>query len=116
MAVRDDLLAKFDPLEHALQSGPFFNGQKFSLVDASYAPLLQRLEFINEIRPGIFDTARHPKISAWKDALLNFDPVRESCLPEIKALYHELLWKRQGYISRFLDKTKYRDDAIRGIY
>lgn len=116
MAVRDELLTKLDPLEQALQSGPFFNGEKFSLVDASYAPLLQRLEFINEIRPGIFDTARHPKISAWKAALLNFDAVRESCVPEIKTLYHELLWKRQGYISRFLDKTKYSDDVKRSIY
>ena len=32
IAIRDDLLAKFDPLENALQRGPFFNGEKFSLV------------------------------------------------------------------------------------
>ncbi len=116
IAVRDDFLAKFDPVENALQGGPFFNGKEFSLVDASYAPLLQRLEFINEIRPGIFDTVRHPKIGAWKDALLKFDAVRESCVPEIKALYYELLWKRQGYISRFLDKTNYGNHVVRSIY
>jgi len=114
--VRDDLLAKFDPLEHALVGPGYFNGASFSLVDASYAPLLQRLEYIDEIKPGLFDSTRHPKICAWKNCLLELEAVRESCLPEIRTLYLELLWKRRGYISRFLDKTKYLDGIEQSIY
>lgn len=92
----DELQAKFDPVEKALYSGPYFNGKELSLVDASYAPLLQRLDYLDEIRPGIFDAARHPQIVAWKDALLKHPAVRESCVPKIKTLYHEHLWNSRG--------------------
>ncbi|MBI3775525.1 MAG: glutathione S-transferase family protein [Gammaproteobacteria bacterium] len=114
--VREGLLSKFDHLEKAVIAAPFFNGAAFSLVDAGYAPLLQRLEYLDKLRPGIFDGSRHPNINTWKNNLLKLDTVRKSCVPEISALYHEQLWKRQGYISRFLDKTKYSGDVVRSIY
>src|SRR5262249_44765881 len=43
----------FERLEKALEkqgSGPFFNGARYSLVDASYAPFLQRYFFLDRIR------------------------------------------------------------------
>src|SRR6202171_1889115 len=45
----------FERLEKALEkqgSGPFFNGAKYSLVDAAYAPFLQRHLFLERIRRG----------------------------------------------------------------
>lgn len=115
-AVRDGLLNKFDQIEKALSGAPFFNGDTFSLVDASYAPLFQLLELLNELRTGILDISRHPKITIWKNHLLKLDPVRTSCVPEMKELYHEQLRKRQGYISTFLDKTKYTQNVKKSIY
>jgi glutathione S-transferase len=116
VAVRDDLFEQFDKLEPSIKGLPFFNGADFSLVDASYAPLLQRLDFLNEIKPGVLDKQRHPKIVAWKDALMRHTAVNNSCVPELKTLYNELLWKRQGYISGFLDKTKYNPNVQKSIY
>ena len=70
----DDVLTemwdKFDQIEGVLSATPYFNGAEFSLVDASYAPLLQRLQYLEELTPGIFDQQRHPRITAWKDTLL----------------------------------------------
>src|SRR6201985_3860674 len=43
----------FDRLEKALEkqgSGPFFNGAKYSLVDAAYAPFLQRYVFLDRVK------------------------------------------------------------------
>ena len=43
----------FERLEKALEkqgSGPFFNGANYSLVDAAYAPFLQRYFFLDRIR------------------------------------------------------------------
>lgn len=114
--IRDNLFEQFDKLEPSIKGRPFFNGADFSLVDASYAPLLQRLDFLNEIKPGVLDKLRHPKIVAWKDALMQHTAVIHSCVPELKALYNELLWKRQGYISSFLDKTKYNPDVQKSVY
>ena len=114
--VLDDLLNKFDQLEKAIGYTPFFNGSEFSLVDVSYAPLFQRLEYLDELRPEILDEKRHPRINIWKENLLTLNAVQRSCVPEIKELYHELLWKRQGFISQFLDKAKYERPVAKSIY
>lgn len=114
--VLDDLLNKFDQIEKAIGGAPFFNGSEFSLVDSSYAPLFQRLEYLDELRPGILDKRRHPRINAWKESLLTLNAVQRSAVPEIKQLYHELLWKRQGYISQFLDEEKYGKNSEKRIY
>ena len=114
--VLDDLLNKFDQLEKAIIGTPFFNGAEFSLVDASYAPLFQRLKYLDELKPGILDEKRHPRISTWKEHLLSLNAVQQSAVPELNELYHELLWKRQGFISRFLDKTKFAKPVPKSIY
>ena len=114
--IRDQLLSKFDQLEKVVLATPFFNGKKFSLVDASYAPLFRLLQFISALRPDIIDTARHPTLNTWKAALLEQAAVRESCVPEIESLYREQLWMRRGYLSQFLDQAKYTHDVVKSIY
>lgn len=114
--VRDGLLGKFDQLEKAIDGPPYFNGRELSLVDASYAPLLQRLEYIDALKPGVFDRDRHAKICGWKQALLALELVRTSCVPEIKELYYEQLWKRQGFIARFLDREKYDSNVKKSMH
>src|SRR4051812_11597757 len=46
----------FGKLEDALKgrgnAGPFFNGPTFSLVDAAYAPFLQRYTFMDRLKPA----------------------------------------------------------------
>jgi glutathione S-transferase len=115
-ATRGELEDKFDHLETAIVGEPFFNGEKFSLVDASYAPLFQRLAYLDELRPGLLDRARHPGINAWADHLATLDAVRRSTVPEIKSLYLKMLAKRQGFISAFLDRAESGKPAERSVY
>ena len=105
-AVRDKLADCFDQLEAEVET-PFFNGADFSLVDVSFAPLFQRLGYLDELSPGVLDAKRHPKIDSWKQNLLALDAVRGSTVPEIRTLYFDMLHKRQGYIARFLDPQTY---------
>ncbi len=50
--------------------GPYFNGSELSLVDAAYAPMLQRFLLVEEIlQTGILDG--FPLVKAWSDALLS---------------------------------------------
>src|SRR6266700_2437381 len=62
----------FERLERALETqgaGPFFNGAKYSLVDAAYAPFLQRYCFLDRIRPlGLI--GKYPRLKAWADTLI----------------------------------------------
>ncbi len=62
----------FGKLEEALagrgNTGPYFNGPKFSLVDAAYAPFLQRYTFMDRLHPlGIIE--KFPRLAAWRNAL-----------------------------------------------
>jgi glutathione S-transferase len=112
----DDLNNRFDQLEAILVNEPYFNGEQFSLVDASYAPLFHRLHCMNELNPGLFLPDRHPKINRWKDRLLQERSVIDSTVSNFTELYRELLWTRHGYISTFLDATQYKPVESKSHY
>ena len=55
----------FERLEQALEKqgrGPYFNGTSYSLVDAAYAPFLQRYYFLDRVKP----LGRDREVSAAK--------------------------------------------------
>ena len=62
---RDELEDRFERIEDAIDKGPFFNGAKFSLVDAAYAPLFTRLALLPQ-PVDIFTADTHPKVSMWR--------------------------------------------------
>ena len=95
----------FAKLEEALakrgNTGPFFNGAKFSLVDAAYAPFLQRYTFMDRLCPvGIIE--KYPRLAAWRDALLAAPAVKASTVPEIEAAWQENLIARGRWLQKFV--------------
>jgi len=110
------LLNDFDLVEDYLNAQPFFNGKQFSLVDSSYAPVFQRLEFLGQIYEPVIVSARHPKVVKWKDNLLSLKAVKRSTVAEIQNLYYQLLWTRQGYISQFLSESEYGERPTKSLY
>src|SRR5690606_21909247 len=84
----------FGKLDAALAArgndGPYFNGPKLSLVDAAYAPFLQRYSFTDRLRPvGIIED--YPRLRAWRDALLAAPAVKASTVPDIEAVWQRNL-------------------------
>ena len=68
--------------------GPYFNGDTLCLVDAAYAPFLQRFMIAEaKLNTGLLDV--FPLVRAWTEALLATDlvtgSVAETFLPEFKA-------------------------------
>ena len=112
----ESLLNDFDLVEDYLKANPFFNGEQFSLVDSSYAPVFQRLDFLEQIYKPIIDPERHPKLVKWKDNLLSLKAVKRSTVEEIQNLYYQLLWTRQGYISQFLSEREYGKRSTKSLY
>jgi glutathione S-transferase len=106
----------FDQIEKNLKEQPFFNGEYFSLVDASFAPVFQRLNYLHSVHGAIFDKKRHPRIFRWHGKLLKLSEVKRSCVPEIEELYYNLLWTRQGYITQFMDEKDYGKRPERSVY
>lgn len=57
--------------------GPYFNGNKLCLVDAAYAPFLQRFMIVEDIlQTGLLDD--FPLVLAWTNALLSSDVITGS--------------------------------------
>lgn len=68
--------------------GPYFNGDQLCLVDAAYAPFLQRFMIADEkLNSGLLDG--YPLVKAWTAALLSSDlvngSVADSFVPDFKA-------------------------------
>jgi glutathione S-transferase len=98
----------FNKLEEALakrgNDGPFFNGPKFALVDAAYAPFLQRYTFMDRLRRlGIIE--KYPHLAAWRDGLLAAAAVKASTVADIEAAWQENLILRNRWLAKFLSKS-----------
>ena len=72
-----------------------------SLVDAAYAPFLQRYTFMDRLKPiGIIEN--YPRVRAWRDALLASNAVKTSTIPEIEQAWRENLIKRKRWLMQFV--------------
>ena len=95
----------FEKLEGALKAqsaqGPFFNGEKYSLVDAAYAPFLQRYHYLDRIKPlGVIE--KFPRLKAWAEALLRRPSTHSFPEAEFEALYRLNVKLRKKYLSQFI--------------
>lgn len=95
----------FERLEKALEKrgneGPYFNGAEFSLVDAAYAPFLQRYTFLDRVRPlGLLE--KFPHLKAWRDALVARPSVHSFPEAEFEAMYRANLKRRKKWVSQFI--------------
>src|SRR3954469_13619289 len=101
----EKIAAPFAKLEDALSkrgnAGPYFNGPKLSLVDAAYAPFLQRYTFMDRLRPlGIIE--KYPHLAAWRDALLAAPAVQASTVEDIETAWQENLILRGRWLQKFV--------------
>lgn len=76
---------KLDRLEAALV-GPFFLGERFSVVDALAAPPLARVGWIEASWRDSFPS-RWPRLDRWREALLRRDSVRRALGDEARNGY-----------------------------
>jgi glutathione S-transferase len=94
----------FSRLEQALEkngAGRFFNGEDYSLVDAAYAPFLQRYAFLDRIKP-LGKIEAYPRLKAWSDALLARKSTHSFPAAEFEAMYRANVKARGVYVSQFI--------------
>jgi len=103
----DKIPVAFERLERALEKqgiGPLFNGTKYSLVDAAYAPFLQRYYFLDRIRPiGLIQ--KYPRLKAWADTLLKRPSTHSFPEAEFEAMYRANVKRRNKWLSQFIPDT-----------
>jgi glutathione S-transferase len=95
-------------LEKALEkqgSGPYFNGAGYSLVDAAYAPFLQRYAFLDRVRK-LGHIEKFPRLAAWSAALINRPSTHSFPPAEFEELYRANVRRRNKWVSQFIEAPK----------
>ena len=100
----------FERLEKALEkqvmshkgAGPYFNGAAYSLVDAGYAPFLQRYTYLDRLKK-LGHIEKFPRVSAWRDALLARPSTWSFPPAEYEAIYLGAVRNRKKWLSQFVD-------------
>ncbi|NNE24210.1 MAG: glutathione S-transferase family protein [Rhizobiales bacterium] len=99
------LRSMFERIEQHLETGPWFAGDRFSLVDAVFGPIFRYFEVFDAIRDfGVFDHT--PKVGIWRSELLR----RPSVTGAIDAGYPErlrtFLINRNSALSKLIEPAK----------
>ena len=89
---------KFARLEQRV-AAPWFDGEKFSLVDAVFGPVFRYFDVFDEIGDfGIL--ASKPKLSQWRKNLAARPSVRGAVSADYPALLRDFIERRQSWLSQ----------------
>ena len=93
------LEARFARLEARVVAAPWFDGDKFSLVDAVFGPVFRYFDVFDEIGDfGIL--AGKLRLARWRASLAARPSVKSAVSSEYPALLSDFLKRRNSWISR----------------
>ncbi len=97
----DDRLAEvkqqFSWLELRLGEGPWFNGERMSLVDISFAPLFMRAAILH-MQDELYRQNYH-RVTRWAGQLLSMPTLQDSVVPDFEALFTGHIKQQAGYVA-----------------
>jgi len=92
------LACKFAQLEQRLLDGPYFDGPRFSLVDAAFGPVFRYFDVFDRI--GDFGVlAEKPKVNAWRTVLAARPSVQNAVARDYERRLWVFLEARKSYMS-----------------
>ncbi|MER8380658.1 glutathione S-transferase family protein [Mesorhizobium sp. M0142] len=113
LAESEALSAVFDRLEVELANGavgPWFAGERFSLVDAVYGPIFRYFDVFDRIGDfGILDGKPH--VQVWREALRKRPSVKDAVAPDYPQRLHTFLQAKGSHLSEIIR----RNDPATGL-
>jgi len=85
--------------------GPYFNGPDLCLVDAAYAPFLQRYTFVDRVLKNNI-LKDFPLLAAWRDTLLADERVTGAVPPNFEEEFVKGLKRREVYAASFFAEAE----------
>jgi glutathione S-transferase len=99
---REALSTKFVRVEAALGASPYFAGDRFSLVDAVFAPIFRYFDVFDKLAElGIFKDV--PKVRAWRSALASRPSVRSAVGVDYPHLLRAFLVRYDAHLLKLAD-------------
>ena len=88
----------FERVEQALGTGPYFEGTKFSMVDAAFAPVLRYFEVMDvDDSLGLFQGLR--RLGQWRAALAQRLSVTQAVAPDYRRRLRDFLLARESALG-----------------
>jgi glutathione S-transferase len=89
----------FDKVEEALSDGPFFAGERFSLVDAVFAPVFRYFDAFDRLGvTGMLDGKA--KVTRWRSELARRESVRSAVVADFPERLMRFFEARKGVLVR----------------
>lgn len=96
---RSGLATMLARLEAELSDGPFFAGERFSLVDAVFAPVFRYFDAFDRL--GVSDMLDgKPKVAAWRKALAARPSVQGAVVADFPERLMRFLEERKGVLVK----------------
>ena len=101
---RQELIEKFTWVERSLET-PYFMGERFSLIDAVYAPIFSYIAAFDAIADfGIL--AATPKVRAWQQALKQRPSIQKAFVEDYSQQLLTRLGERDSYLSKLAQPSR----------
>lgn len=97
-AKREVIAAKFERLEAQLGAGPYFAGERFSIVDAAFAPALRYFDLFDRLIDHKLLDGR-PKLQAWRRVLAERPSVRNAVVADFQDRLRDYVRDKGGYLA-----------------
>jgi len=93
------------------QEGPWFDGERFHLVDAVFGPVFRYFDAFDRI--GDFGILTNlPQVAAWRAALAARPSVRGAVSSDYPALLSEFYRSRGSHLSRLMEGLSARQSTL----
>ncbi|QHF44072.1 glutathione S-transferase [Pseudomonas sp. S35] len=102
LAKAKDLRNRFEQLEVTLDTGPYFAGEHFSIVDAAFGPVFRYFDVFETIGDFGFFTDL-PKVTAWRMQLAQRPSVQTAVKIDYPQRLRKFLLDRGSALSRRID-------------
>lgn len=94
-----DIRGRFEQIEAELTTGPYFAGERFTMVDAVFGPVFRYFDVFEQFEDfGFF--AQTPRVHAWRVALAARDSVQGAASPDYPASLRAFLLARKSALSK----------------
>jgi glutathione S-transferase len=108
LARRDELVQRFQTLEAAMGDGPWFDGERFSIVDAVFGPVFRYFDTFERVGDFAFFGAT-PRVDAWRGQLAQRASVRGAVAGDYDERLLAFLRRRGSALSA---RIAARDSAL----
>jgi glutathione S-transferase len=93
----EQLQAKLAILEDKIE-GPYFRGDRFSLVDVAAGPAFLRMSWVERVDPSLGILDKLPAVRSWRQALMDRPSIQNSVLPDIFEKFVASLQRRDSWL------------------